>query len=133
MSSKYANLEWLALFLANGHCHSTWGEKRLKHEFQSGMLAALRGFCPRHGNNLPKLQHDFVLIFVLRIVATVAATGKEPIDWCLAVPASQLTELAAPLYRLSLIGACSGCCGPLSHLVLLAAHVRLMSLSLLWL
>ena len=79
MSSKYANLEWLALFLANGHCHSTWGEKRLKHEFQSGMLPALHGFCPRHGNNLPKLQHDFVLIFVLRIVATVTATRKEPI------------------------------------------------------
>ena len=78
MSSKYANLEWLALFLANGHCHSTWGEKRLKHEFQSGMLAALHGFCPRHGNNLPKLQHDFVLIVVLRIVATVTAPGKEP-------------------------------------------------------
>ena len=78
MSSKYANLEWLALFLANGHCHSTWGEKRLKHEFQSGMLAALHGFCSRHGNNLPKLQHDFVLIFVLRIVATVTAPGKEP-------------------------------------------------------
>ena len=78
MSSKYANLEWLALFLANGHCHSTWGEKRLKHKFQSGMLPALHGFCPRHGNNLPKLQHDFVLIFVLRIVATVTATRKEP-------------------------------------------------------
>ena len=80
--SKYANLEWLALFLANGHCHSTWGEKRLKHEFQSGMLPAVHGICPKHAHNVPKLRRDFVLIFVLRIVATVTATRNDPIPAC---------------------------------------------------
>ena len=77
MNSKYANLESLALPLANGHCHSTWGEKRLKHEFQSGMLPAVHGICPRHAHNVPKLRRDFVLILVLRIVATVTATRND--------------------------------------------------------
>ena len=78
MSSKYVNLELLALFLANGHCHSTWREKRLKHEFQSGMLPAVHGICPKHAHNVPKLRRDFVLILVLRIVATITATGNDP-------------------------------------------------------
>ena len=77
MSSKYANREWLALSLANGHCHSTWGEKRLKHEFQSGMPSAVHGICPRHAHNVPKLRRDFVLIFVLRIVATGTAIRND--------------------------------------------------------
>ena len=77
MSSKYASLKWLALSLVNGHCHSTWGEKQLKHEFQKGMLPAPHCFCPMHAHHLPKLQHVLVLIFVRRIVATVTATRND--------------------------------------------------------
>ena len=60
MSSKYANLESPALSLANGHCHSSWGEKRLKHEFHNGMLPAVHGICSRHAHNVPMILCSFL-------------------------------------------------------------------------